>query len=346
MRQDHDGSATSAEHELHPSTELMRLDLLIPTFRRPQLLRRALESLKRAEQPRRLQVAVLVINNDPTPTLPGVEDALSAVPFPTYVLHEPQPGKSAALNAGIAASTADYLGFIDDDEELAPDWFRVVEDALDAGPVDFIGGRVLPLPESEFPDWIPAGYPAVLGIADSAAAEQPFGHDFPGMLKGGNAVIARATLEKVGPYSPELGPTSDRRLFSCEDEDMYLRLVRAGAVGRYLPHLIVYHGLSADRLSKSYHRAWSFWQGASKGVLGRRHRTPFPQIAGVPRYAYGDAFRGLLSWLRTMASGGPPAVRMAAEMPIWNLVGRLYGRHIISNTRRVAKASRSMREAF
>ena len=81
----------------------MRLDLLIPTFRRPQLLRRALESLKRAEQPRRLQVAVLVINNDPTPTLPGVEDALSAVPFPTYVLHEPQPGKSAALNAGIAA---------------------------------------------------------------------------------------------------------------------------------------------------------------------------------------------------------------------------------------------------
>jgi glycosyltransferase involved in cell wall biosynthesis len=87
----------------------MRLDPLIPTFRRPQLLSQALESLKRAEQPRRLQVEVLVINNDPTPTLPGVEDALSAVPFPTYVLHEPQPGKSAAHNAGIAASTAVYL---------------------------------------------------------------------------------------------------------------------------------------------------------------------------------------------------------------------------------------------
>jgi glycosyltransferase involved in cell wall biosynthesis len=324
----------------------MRLDLLIPTFRRPQLLRRALESLNRAEPPRHLQVAIVVINNDATPDLAGVEEALRAVPFHTYVLHEPQPGKSAALNAAIATSTADYLGFIDDDEELAPDWFRVVEEALDAGPVDFIGGRVLAPPGSEFPAWIPAGYPAVLGIADSGLVERPFGHDFPGMLKGGNAVIARATLERVGPYDSELGPTADRRLFSCEDEEMYLRLVSAGAVGRYIPRMIAYHGVHPDRLSKGYHRAWSFWQGASKGVLGRRHRAPLPHIAGVPRYAYGEAVRGLLTWLRTTVCGGPPDVRLAAELRVLNLVGRLYGRHLISNTREVARASRSMREAF
>ncbi len=308
----------------------MRVDLLVPTLRRPHPLKRALESIARVELPRRLQVAVTVINNDTHPELPGLEATLASVPFPTRVLHEPRPGKSAALNTGIAASTADYIGFIDDDEELAPDWFLVVENALAAAPADFLGGRVLPFPDSEIPTWVPAVYPAVLGTADSGPVELPYSPSFPGMLKGGNAVISRATLERVGPYDNELGPSLDRRLFSCEDEDMYLRLLDAGAQGRYLPNLIVYHCLHTERLRKNYFRAWSFWQGASKGVLDRHHRTPFHHIAGVPRYAYGDAVRGLFTWLRSTLSGGPAHVRMAAELPVWNLAGRLYGGRIRS----------------
>ncbi len=308
----------------------MRVDLLVPTLRRPHLLRRALESIARIDPPQRLQIAVTVINNDrdARPELPGLEATLAAIPFSSRVLHEPQPGKSAALNTGIAASTADYIGFIDDDEELAPDWFRVVELALEAGPIDFLGGRVLPIPGTEIPTWVPPGYWAVLGTADSGPTELPYGPDFPGMLKGGNAVISRATLDRVGPYNTDLGPTADRRLFSCEDEEMYLRLVDAGANGRYLPNLIVYHCLHADRLHKNYYRAWSFWQGASKGVLARRHRTPFHEIAGVPRYVYGEALRGLFAWSRTTLTGGPTHMRMAAELPVWNLAGRLYGGHM------------------
>ena len=279
----------------------MRLDLLVPTLRRPDLLRRALHSIARVEPPRWLQIAVIVINNDARPELPGLDATLSSIPFSTRLLHEPQPGKSAALNRAIADSTADYLGFIDDDEELSPDWFRVVERALEAGPVDFLGGRVLPFPGSEIPTWVPPGYWAVLGTADSGLTERPYGPDFPGMLKGGNAVISRATLDRVGPYNTELGPRVDRRLFSCEDEEMYLRLVETGAKGRYLPHLIVYHCLHADRLRKNYYRAWSFWQGASKGVLARRHRTPFHEIAGVPRIR--------------LRRGFSRAVRMVAHHP-------------------------------
>ena len=306
----------------------MRLDLLLPTLRRPHLLERALASIARAEPPRRLQVAVIVINNDVRPELPGLEAALAAVPFPARVLHEPQPGKSAALNTGIMASKADYLGFVDDDEELAPDWFRVVEDALDTDPADFLGGPIRLRPGCEFPTWLPTTYPAVVGSAESGVTELPYGPTFPGMLKGGNAVISRAALDRVGLYDPDLGPRLDRRLFSCEDEDMYVRLVDSGARGRYLPNLIVYHCVHAERLRKRYYRAWAFWNGASKGVLDLRHPTRLPQIAGVPRYAYGDAVRGLGTWCRTIARGGPEHVRMAAELPLWHLVGRLYGRHL------------------
>ena len=314
--------------QVAPIARSMRLDLLLPTLRRPHLLKRALTSIARAERPQRLQVAVIVINNDARPELPGLEAALAAVPFHTRVLHEPQPGKSAALNTAIAASMADYLGFIDDDEEVAHDWFRVVENALERAPADFLGGPVLLRPACEFPAWVPTGYRAVVGSAECGSTELPYGPSFPGMLKGGNAVISRATLDRVGLYDPELGPRVDRRLFSCEDEDMYLRLVEAGAYGRYLPNLIVYHCVHAERLRKEYYRAWAFWNGASKGVLDRRYPTPFPQIAGVPRYVYGDAVRGLCTWFRATVVGGPAYVRMGAELPVWNLAGRLYGRHL------------------
>jgi glucosyl-dolichyl phosphate glucuronosyltransferase len=303
----------------------MHLDLLIPTFQRPALLRAALRSVARATPPRAMTVAVTVINNDTE--LLVLEPEFFTGPYPLRVLHERRRGKSAALNAGIAASTGDYIGLIDDDEEIAADWFLVAERALDAGQLDFIGGRATLLPSPHQPTWLPSGYPAVLGSADSGPEPVPYGPGFEGLLMGGNAVISRALLGRVGPYSTSLGPRVDRRLSSCEDEDMYLRLIDAGARGQYLPDLVVHHYVHPERLHKSYYRSWCFWNGASKGVLSRRRALRGPQLGGVPRYVYGDAFRGVLAWIGAVLTGGPASKRTAGELPAWHLAGRLYGRY-------------------
>ena len=298
----------------------MRLDLLIPTFERPELLRATLASVARATQPRAMEVSVTVINNASEPL--DLEPGVVAGPYPLRVLHERRRGKSAALNAGIAASTADYIGLIDDDEEIAADWFLVVERALDARQFDFIGGRTTLLPSASGPPWAPPGYAAVLGSSDNGPQPVLYGPGFEGLLDGGNAVISREMLRAVGPYNTSLGPRADRRLCSCEDEDMYLRLLEAGARGQYLPQLIVHHHVHPDRLRKSYYRSWSFWNGASKGVLSRRH------AAGVPSLTYGDAFRGLLTWMGAVLTFRPASTRLAGELPVWHLAGQLYGRHL------------------
>jgi glycosyltransferase involved in cell wall biosynthesis len=298
----------------------MHLDLLIPTFQRPALLRATLASIARASRPRSMQVSVTVINNASEPLV--LEPGLFAGPYPLRALHERRRGKSAALNAGIAASTADYIGVIDDDEEIAADWLLVVERALDTGAFDFIGGRTILMPSAAGPRWVPAGYPAVLGGSDYGPDPTSYGRGFDGILDGGNAVIARATLRAAGPYDTALGPRGDRRLGSCEDEDMYLRLIDAGARGQYLPQLIVHHHVHPERLRKSYYRSWSFWNGASKGVLSRRR-----QGMGGSRAAYADAVRGLLIWMGG-ALTARPATRLAGELPLWHLAGQLYGRHL------------------
>ena len=306
----------------------MRLDLLIPTLRRPVLVRAALRSIARAVRPPGLDVTVTVVNNDTVPLRLGPE---VAAPYPLRVLDERQPGKSAALNTGIAASTADYIGLLDDDAEIADDWFQVVERALRAGDVDFVGGRAVLRHAAHQPSWVPPGYPAVLGGADGPSEPFSYGPSFPGILMGVNAVVSRAVLLAVGPYSTALGPRVDRRLGSCEDEDMYWRLLQAGARGVYLPDLVVHHHLHPDRLRKGYYRSWCFWNGASKGVMGRRRvrQVHAPHIAGVPRYVYGEALRGLLTWLRSTLPRGSATQRMAGELPAWHLAGRLYGRYFL-----------------
>ena len=145
---------------------------------------------------------------------------------------------------------------------------------------------------------------------------------------GGNAVVSRAMLRAAGPYNTALGPRANRRLCSCEDEDMYLRLLDVGARGQYRPDLVVHHHVHQDRLAKRYFRSWCFWNGASKGVLSRRRSGRGHHVAGVPRYAYGEALRGLVRWAWTAVRGGPASARTAAELPSWHLAGRLYGRFL------------------
>jgi glycosyltransferase involved in cell wall biosynthesis len=302
----------------------MRLDLVIPTFRRPALVRAALASVARAARPRALEVSVTVVNNDLEPLV--LERQLTEGPYPVRVLHERRAGKSAALNAGIAASTADYIGLIDDDEEIAQDWLQVVERALESREYDFIGGPAVLQSTAAAPSWIPPGYAAVLGSWHNGDVPVPYGQSFPGILMGGNAVISRAMLLAVGPYSTTLGPRVDRRLSSCEDEDMYWRLVHAGARGQYLPDLLVRHHVHPDRLQKRYYRSWCFWNGASKTTLSQRLATDGPHIAGVPRYVWGEALRGMGTWLKAGIGFGTAAERTAGELAVWHLAGRLYGR--------------------
>src|SRR5947209_7587337 len=112
-------------------------------------------------------------------------------------------------------------------------------------------------------------------------------------LMGGNAVISRAMLMKVGLYSTDLGRNGKRPL-ADEDTDMYHRLLAAGARGMYVPDLIIYHYIHPNRLTKRYFRRWHFWRGVSSGRLDQRQPQPTPYLFGVPRYLFGSAARGFL----------------------------------------------------
>ena len=216
---------------------------------------------------------------------------------------------------------------IDDDEEVDRRWFVTIADAFRDPATDFIGGPYVPRWGGDRPAWLGTSYKAAIGWVDGGPDIRPFGPRFEGILMGGNAVIRRSILDRVGPYSAELGRSSDGRLLSCEDRDMYDRLLAIGAKGFYRPDLVIFHYVPPERLTKSYFRRWCFWHAVSLGVLDRRRPEPVPYFFGVPRYMVGIAVRAAGDTMRRLLRP-EPARTFHNELAWWDLLGFFYGKHM------------------
>jgi glucosyl-dolichyl phosphate glucuronosyltransferase len=305
-----------------------RLDVVLPSHNRRALLARALDSLLAVEVPPGLSVYVTVVDNNSTDdTRDLVRSRMADFGGRLSYLFESRPGKPHALNTGVAATPGDLVGLIDDDEEIDNGWYRCIDEAFADPAVDYIGGRCLPRWGGEPPAWLGRHHLGVIGWVENGAEPCDFGPDFPGILTGGNAVLTRTVLQRVGPYSPALSRTPTR-LMGAEDEHLYRRLLVLGAKGRYRPDLIIYHYVPAERLTKEYFRRWCFWCGVSRGVIDCEYPMQVPYVAGVPRFLLGTAVRVTGRAVRNVFTREMPLdARFAGELSIWDLAGFVYGKH-------------------
>jgi glycosyltransferase involved in cell wall biosynthesis len=306
----------------------MHLDVIVPTYNRQNLLRLTLESLFAAEVPSGLNVAVTVVdNNSKDQTRLVVQAFRKRFGERIQYRFEPQQGRSHALNAGIASTAGDLVGMIDDDEEIDPGWYRAAFETFNLKGVDFIGGPYEPRWGLPPPVCLAQEYSGAVGWVDGGKNEVPFDSSYPGILMGGNVVIRRSVLERVGDYTTWLGRT-DKGLLSGEDEDFYFRLLASGAKGLYLPNLIIYHHVPPERLTKSYFRRWCFWRAVSLGLLDRTRKLPCQYLLGIPRWHYLKAAEGLASVMSGLfVKSGDPARAFADELAVWTCIGLFYGRH-------------------
>lgn len=306
----------------------MRLDVIIPTYNRQNLLPLTLNSLLAAEIPAGLEVGVTVVDNNSTDgTREVIERFCQSSGGRVHYVFERQQGRSHALNKGVNSTRGDLIGVIDDDEEIDARWFSVAFEAFTTRDLDFAGGPYVPRWSIAPPTWLPPQYGGVVGWVNGGDRPVPFDENYPGILMGGNAVFKRSVLLKVGLYTTWLGRT-DKGLLSGEDEELYHRLLASGAKGMYLPDLKIYHHVPAERLTKKYFRSWCFWRGVSLGLLERKRAQPCPYLFGIPRWHYRSAARGLATSLAVVFV--PPKKEpeaFASELAVWDFLGLFYGKH-------------------
>lgn len=128
----------------------MRFSVLVPTFRRPGLLRRNLEALAlQTRKPDEILVAVRVAE-DPDGAATLADFSLARPELPLRQIAVQRPGIVVAENALIQAATGDVACFLDDDSLPRPFWLanlarhyeREVRIGGVAGPaIEIVGGQ-------------------------------------------------------------------------------------------------------------------------------------------------------------------------------------------------------------
>ena len=306
------------------------LDLVIPTYNRSHLLRKTLQSVVRAKLPESLIVTIIVADNNSTDETRHLVETFKIDKENIdlrYILAREQ-GSSQARNAGIAAGCGDLIGFVDDDEEIRDDWFEVVVSAFSDETLDYVGGSCESEPDVKIPDWFPAAYNGVIGIVNTVGSITPYSEAYPGILMGGNAVFRRHVFTTVGTYNTDLGRKQQKQLTCGEDREMYLRLLSAGLFGLYLPNLVIFHHIPAERMTEAYLRRWVFWHGVSMGVLDRQTPMTVPYLLGFPRYQLRVVATSCLNLLKTCVDRSQNTSKLLDELKVRDILGFAYGKYL------------------
>jgi GT2 family glycosyltransferase len=273
------------------------LSVVIPSYRRTDLLTACLESVVRFAPP----AAEIIVVDD------GSADGIVSATvrrFPDVrVVRRPKPGGfCAAANAGIRAATGDIVELLNDDAEVAANWTVALRhfsnpNVVAVAPLVLIHGSDPPRIDSAGDEYDPGGFARKRGHGQSPA-------NFPtaGTVWGVSAAAGfyrRSTLLAVGGFPEEFGAYFD-------DVVVSFRLRHAGYTMRYEPASVVRHHVSASygrrparRVieQQSRNEEWVYW----RHVRGRHLVRHAAVVAGkaVRRWQEGN----LVPWLTGRCRG-------------------------------------------
>ena len=114
------------------------VSVVVPTYRRPEFLRRAVASVM--SQSVTSWELIIVDDNDAAHEDRRDTEAIVASYASDsrirYVRHDRNRGGGAARNTGVRASTAPFVAFLDDDDEWHPEKLALQLDRIEGGPID------------------------------------------------------------------------------------------------------------------------------------------------------------------------------------------------------------------
>ena len=249
----------------------VRVSIVIPTQRRAESLRRAMDSALAQVGIEAGAGELVVIDNDVSDSArQAVEAARAGAPFSIRYVHEPRSGVANARNTGVAAASGELIAFLDDDEVAPEGWLRALLAAQSHFDADVVFGPV----QARAPAAI-AQHRAYLELFFSRVGSAPAG-PIDHYFGCGNSLVRRSALpDAAAPFSPL------RNQIGGEDDLLFDRMQRRGARFAWAPAAWVWEDPAPERLSLSYtlRRAFAYGQGPTsrcaaadpvdwRGVLG------------------------------------------------------------------------------
>lgn len=280
------------------------ISVVVCTYNRAALLPQALRSLF-VQKTKDLNYEIVVVDNNSSDDTPAtVESLKSESPVPLHYYRESRQGNAYARNAGVEQAQAPAVAFLDDDCIADENWVATIKSAFDRDPgLDFVGGKVLPVWESDPPPWLSPSHWAPLALLDYGTEELSIDGSRPRGLLTANVAIRKEVFEQLGGFLPSLQRVKGS-IGSMEDHEFLQRICRGGKRGVYLPGLITWGPVDPERMTKAYHRRWHTGHGHFYAVLNdpEWERSKF-QLAGVPSHLYKETAKHAVTWFARLLRG-------------------------------------------
>lgn len=231
-----------------------RVSIIIPCYRDAATIARALDSVYRQTHP--IKEVIVVV--DCSPETEEIERVLRAFPHVVLVKHAVNLGLAATRNTGVEAATGDIVTFLDADDELHPQKIELQLHVLSQNTaVTCVVRRIGP----GKPVGVPPLYENEGAVQTVTATGKLVLTNF---LTGASLMIRKDLMQKMGGY--------DSSLRSCEDYDLWLRLIECGVTVRNIQLPLYYYHLNERSLSRDV-ASVSYWElEVIKRYYARRQR--------------------------------------------------------------------------
>lgn len=245
-----------------------------------------------ASQDHELFEIIIVDNNSTDNTAHVVRQCIAALSdIHIRLITEPRPGKSHALNTGIASAKGEIIAFADDDVIVGKDWLTSVARAFENPDVAAMGGRIFARWDEPAPSWFTpatACFTPVHDFGDKVLSYCP-----PSSLPiGANMAVRKYALERVGLFDTSLGHVGNKKI-GGEESDLCQRIYDLGMGVIYWPQAVVHHRLSTRVMTRAFMCGRIFTQGrVAAYYLKKNERSIFAMGRMLTRKKKNSGFAG------------------------------------------------------
>ena len=221
---------------------MIDVSIVIPTYRRPELLALTLAGCLAQQEIEDERVEIVVVDNDPAQSARAVVDSVSEGGGSVAVRYiaEARPGISCARNTGVAHAAGHYIAFIDDDEEAPPGWLAAFLATIRRTGADLVVGPVYPRFAEPADAYARQAYTRDAQVATGTRLEHWSGI--------GNSLLdkERCFAGLAEPFDPRFG------LSGGEDALFLHQLRRRGGTIVWCAEAAVRENIAADKLAPRY----------------------------------------------------------------------------------------------
>ncbi|MEM6867609.1 MAG: glycosyltransferase [Cyanobacteria bacterium P01_C01_bin.121] len=231
--------------------------VVVPTYNRPQQLKRCLEALTHLEYPAE-RSEIIIVDDGSQSVMDSVVQPFQAVAN-VVLVRQDNAGPAAARNTGVYRAKGEFVAFTDDDCMPEPNWLSEFAKALQQCPDAMVGGHTInALPQNLYSSASQALIDYLYGYYGSASQGIFFASN--------NIAMSRSHLLNIGGFDIAfpLAAAEDRNLCDCWQQ--------AGYRMQYVPSAMIRHA-HALSLKSFWRQHFGYGRGAFCFHQVRAERT-------------------------------------------------------------------------